>query len=285
MQQERKRILRMLADGQITIDECEELLRSLGEQEAQRVELEKRKATQGKRPVWPLVLLGVLVIWTVLSNTVLPILCLVLTPFWVWMIIDCLTRRPSDFRLLFTSEFRYEKWIWLGVVILGHAVGAIVYFVVVRGPARSIAPPTATEAEPAAPQGFTPRRRARTLLPWVLLLVVVAAAPGLILLGLKLHASMGPGIQRVGPRVGAPLAIVFLPVFMLGGLLFLFWIWMLVDCVSRDYREFGTLITRDRSADKLLWLLLIIFLPVIGAIAYHVGVRRRPVEARGGARG
>ena len=52
---------------------------------------------------------------------------------------------------------------------------------------------------------------------------------------------------------------------------------MLIDCLARDYREFGTLITSNKSADKLLWFLLILFLPLIGAIAYHIAVRRRPV--------
>ena len=56
----------------------------------------------------------------------------------------------------------------------------------------------------------------------------------------------------------------------------IFWIWMLIDCLARDYREFGTLITSDKSADKLVWVLLILFLPMIGAIAYHISVRRRP---------
>ena len=51
---------------------------------------------------------------------------------------------------------------------------------------------------------------------------------------------------------------------------------MLIDCLARDYREFGTLITSDKSADKLVWLLLIFLIPIIGAIAYHISVRRRP---------
>jgi len=53
---------------------------------------------------------------------------------------------------------------------------------------------------------------------------------------------------------------------------------MLIDCLARDYREFGTLVTSDKSADKLVWILLILFLPLIGAIAYHISVRRRPLN-------
>jgi hypothetical protein len=102
--------------------------------------------------------------------------------------------------------------------------------------------------------------------------VVIIAVPVLATRGKPLRVGVSP--------VKAILSLAFL-----GGPLFIFWIWMLVDCVSRDYREFGTLITSDRSADKLLWLLLVIFLPLIGGIAYHVGVRRRPAEARGAAPG
>ncbi len=312
MQQERSRILKMLADGQIAIDECEELLRSLGERKARRAELEMKKASQGKRPAWPLVLLGLLVIWMVLSSTVAPrlsrggyvfqwsgllgigsnlpgVLLLGLAAFWIWMIIDCLTRHPSDFRLLFTREFRYEKWIWLAVVILGQGVGAIVYFVAVRAPARSLVASQPTEAAPETPQVFVPRPRARGLLPWVLLLVVVSALAWLSIHGLtgRSFARVGPSLTRVGWHTSfwglswVPLA--GFPLVVLGAVTFLFWIWMFVDCLSRDYREFGTLITSDKSADKLVWLLLIILLPAIGAIAYHVGVRRRTAEARSGA--
>ena len=85
----------------------------------------------------------------------------------------------------------------------------------------------------------------------------------------------------MAPHVGMSWGILFLaPVALALLALPLFWLWMLVDCLSRDCREFGTLITGDRAADKLLWVLLILVLPVVGAIAYHVGVRRRPAGQR-----
>ena len=72
-----------------------------------------------------------------------------------------------------------------------------------------------------------------------------------------------------------------LSLLMVGGLVLflacvLFWVWMIIDCLARDYREFGTLITSDKSADKVLWLLLILFTFIIGALAYHISIRRRP---------
>ena len=76
--------------------------------------------------------------------------------FWVWMIVDCLSCLPLDFRLLFTTQHRYEKWIWLAVVVLAFPVGAIVYFFIIRQPTQQIAPPSIKEKplytpEPAAP--------------------------------------------------------------------------------------------------------------------------------------
>ena len=74
------------------------------------------------------------------------------------------------------------------------------------------------------------------------------------------------------------LIFVILPVATVILLALIFWIWMLIDCLARDYREFGTLITSDKSVDKLIWVLLLLFLPIIGAIAYHISGRRRPLQ-------
>lgn len=41
-------------------------------------------------------------------------------------------------------------------------------------------------------------------------------------------------------------------------LLFVFWIWMLIDCLGRKKFE-----------EKLVWTVVIILLPVIGAIIYY----------------
>ncbi len=73
------------------------------------------------------------------------------------------------------------------------------------------------------------------------------------------------------------LLLIIIPAAIVALIWLIFWIWMLVDCLARDYREFGTLITSNKSADKLVWFLLILFLPLVGAIAYHISVRRRPV--------
>ena len=65
--------------------------------------------------------------------------------------------------------------------------------------------------------------------------------------------------------------------FLAGGVMFLiflalaivttvFWIWMLVDCVTNP---------RLRDMEKVVWILVIIFTHIIGAIIYYFVGRQR----------
>ena len=172
----------------------------------------------------------------------------------------------------------YEKWIWLAIVVLTGWLGALAYFIVIRQPAKQIAPPRPTqEPKPVqTEQPFRPRRRARSLMPLLIITIILMLAlpvAGVLLFGHFRFTSyeMAHGFKTwvaIGPLLVIPVLIIAV-----------FWLWMLIDCLARDYREFGTLVTSDKSADKLLWILLILILPIIGAIAYHIAVRRRPVPA------
>jgi len=64
------------------------------------------------------------------------------------------------------------------------------------------------------------------------------------------------------------LGILFLLFFLaLGLLLFAFWIWMLIDAISNNGLS-GT--------EKIVWVLVIIFLHFLGALIYYfVGRSRR----------
>jgi hypothetical protein len=54
--------------------------------------------------------------------------------------------------------------------------------------------------------------------------------------------------------------------FALVGLgLFAFWLWMLVDCLTRPF---------ERDADKIAWILALIFLNWLGALVYFFAGRR-----------
>ncbi len=47
-------------------------------------------------------------------------------------------------------------------------------------------------------------------------------------------------------------------------LIFVFWISMLIDCIKRKYKE---------AYDKIVWVLVIIFTGIIGALIYYFVVK------------
>lgn len=55
------------------------------------------------------------------------------------------------------------------------------------------------------------------------------------------------------------------PVFLL---LFVFWLWMLIDCAKREFD------------DKALWIILLIFLNFIAAVLYYFVVKRKNVTRK-----
>jgi len=309
MENERKRILRMLTEGQITVEECEELLQALEVRDAERVEKEKKHAREGERPTWPFLLVALLAVWLLVFRVAMPwvvgvqhigisllpipelaagfgsLLGLAFFIFWLVMLVNCLTRKLTEFRLLFTQKFQYEKWIWVAIIVLGQFLGALVYFIVVvqragEPEARRKKTEAVAEEEPIDESPFMPRRRASALWPWVTLLIALSLLGGLVVVFIASPIGHEFGIQQAVPP-GPVYGLLLAPVGLLALFLSVFWLWMVIDCLTRDYREFGTLLCADRSADKLFWLLIILCLPLVGAIAYHVGVRRLPREERG----
>jgi len=57
--------------------------------------------------------------------------------------------------------------------------------------------------------------------------------------------------------------------------LFLFWIWALFDCISTDAAQ-------CRNLPKIVWLILVIFLPDIGALAWLLLGRPERAASRPG---
>ena len=43
--------------------------------------------------------------------------------FWIWMIVDCATKEPSEGN---------DKLIWILIIVLGHFIGALIYYFVRR---------------------------------------------------------------------------------------------------------------------------------------------------------
>ena len=45
------------------------------------------------------------------------------TAFWIWMVIDCAMKEPSDGN---------DKLVWILIIIFTHWIGALIYFLVRR---------------------------------------------------------------------------------------------------------------------------------------------------------
>lgn len=63
--------------------------------------------------------------------------------------------------------------------------------------------------------------------------------------------------------------LCFFPFFLIGIAATLFWLWMLIDCLTNE---------PSRGNDKLIWALVIIFLNGLGALLYFFV--RRPQRER-----
>ena len=58
---------------------------------------------------------------------ILPLIFLVIglggTILWIWMIVDCATKEPSEGN---------EKLVWILIIVLTHWIGALIYLLVRR---------------------------------------------------------------------------------------------------------------------------------------------------------
>ena len=46
----------------------------------------------------------------------------------------------------------------------------------------------------------------------------------------------------------------------------IFWIWMLIDCMQRPFKD---------KTDKVVWILVLIFTHIIGALIYFFVIKRK----------
>ena len=67
------------------------------------------------------------------------------------------------------------------------------------------------------------------------------------------------GMPGFGMIMGLGLIAILAGIF-----LFVFWLWMLVDCLKRDFKK---------DYEKIVWVLVMIFLHLLGAIIYYFVVK------------
>lgn len=70
--------------------------------------------------------------------------------------------------------------------------------------------------------------------------------------------------------VAVPIFLMFL-VFVVGGTIL--WIWMIIDCATREKSE---------GNDKLIWILVIVLTHWIGALIYLLVRRPKRIQELGG---
>ncbi len=64
--------------------------------------------------------------------------------------------------------------------------------------------------------------------------------------------------------------VLFVVLLPLAG--FAFWVWMLIDCVQRRFKD---------DTDRLVWVLVIVLLSVVGAIIYYFAIKRGMMRGAG----
>ena len=114
------------------------------------------------------------------------------------------------------------------------------------------------------------------LLPLAALLFLPALAVGIVVCLLRslkwlLYIFLGVLLLGLAALGLFPLVLIALPVIAT-----VYWLCMLIGCLARDVNDFGVLVTSDPALDKFLWILLVLFTWVLGAVAYDLAVRHRP---------
>jgi len=66
--------------------------------------------------------------------------------------------------------------------------------------------------------------------------------------------------------------LCFLPMLLIGLATTVFWVWMLVDCLTKESSE---------GNDKLVWAAVIFFLHLLGAVLYYFVRRPKRIEELG----
>jgi hypothetical protein len=67
----------------------------------------------------------------------------------------------------------------------------------------------------------------------------------------------------LGALIGGFVFLIFFAI-AIGILLLAFWLWMLIDCLKRDFKK---------DVEKIVWVIVIVFLHIIGAIIYYFVVK------------
>lgn len=76
-----------------------------------------------------------------------------------------------------------------------------------------------------------------------------------------------PLTSVMGLGIGVTILVIFLSIAIIAFaiFLFIFWILMIIDCATRKFKD---------NMDKVVWMIVIVFLQILGAIIYYFVVKR-----------
>jgi preprotein translocase subunit YajC len=78
--------------------------------------------------------------------------------------------------------------------------------------------------------------------------------------------AMAP-TQGQGAQGGGSTIMSFLPLILIV-LPFIFWLWALIDILKNDFK----------GSNKIVWLLLVIFIPVLGFVLYFLIGKKQKIQ-------
>jgi hypothetical protein len=73
------------------------------------------------------------------------------------------------------------------------------------------------------------------------------------------------GILAMGIGFGILMFFLVLAMIAFAIFLFVFWILMIIDCVTRKFKN---------DTDKIVWILVLILIHILGAVIYYFVVKR-----------
>jgi len=77
--------------------------------------------------------------------------------------------------------------------------------------------------------------------------------------------GISEGLSQGFPGMAFVILPIILIILLLSLLIFVGWIWMIIDCAKRN---------RFRSGDRVVWILLLVLLGPIGMVLYYFMVMR-----------
>lgn len=114
---------------------------------------------------------------------------------------------------------------------------------------------------------FSKRFAADLLIAALLSVLILSYSPLTLAQSIDEYSAVVTSGNLMGMFMGFGVMMMFWS--LIGLLAFIFWIWMLIDCLKRNFE------------DKIIWVIVIILLNIVGAILYYFMVKKNHQPSTG----